>query len=110
MNQLAVWYVVNTFTRGTLLSSQHIAAYILTHFVSEMFFTSFLNILDSHFLELVEWNKLTRANTKVFLSFSCNFRGQLLNNKLLNLVPRLFPLVEERPWLGLVTWHADSAC
>jgi hypothetical protein len=24
-----------------------------------------------------------------------------------NLVPRLFPLVEERPWLGLVMWHAE---
>jgi hypothetical protein len=26
-----------------------------------------------------------------------------------NLVPRLFPLFEERPWLGLVTCHADFA-
>jgi hypothetical protein len=24
-----------------------------------------------------------------------------------NLVPRLFPLVEERPWLGLVTCHTE---
>jgi hypothetical protein len=29
-----------------------------------------------------------------------------LENTIYNLVPRLFPLVEERPWVGLVTWHA----
>ena len=27
---------------------------------------------------------------------------------LANLVPRLFPLPRERPWLGLVTWHPES--
>ena len=29
------------------------------------------------------------------------------HNYYTNLVPRLFPLVEERPWLGLVTWHTE---
>ena len=30
---------------------------------------------------------------------------QLANS---NLVPRLFPLPRERPWLGLATWHPHS--
>ena len=37
-----------------------------------------------------------------YIGFSHNFAATQSN-----LIPRLFPLVEERPWLGLVTCHTD---
>ena len=96
----ALWYFLNTWKVDSCCLLLSIA----------YMFRSLISILLGRKDTECEHMTMISTSTKIGCHTLTTFFGRpVFDSPADNLVPRLFPLVEERPWLGLVTCHAGFA-